>query len=73
VTVITDAGERWNVAANFSHGVVDASNGREDDQNVIPMRKGKQLRRPNNAMDSNAVCSPLRLHMARVIANVDMA
>jgi hypothetical protein len=39
VTVITGAGERWNVAPHFLHRVVESSNVREDDPNVIPMRK----------------------------------
>lgn len=39
VTVITDAGERWNVAPHFLHRVVESSSVREGDPNVIPMRK----------------------------------
>ncbi len=39
VTVITDAGERWNVAPNFLHRVVESSSGRDADPNVIPIRK----------------------------------
>jgi hypothetical protein len=39
VTVITDAGERWNVAPGLLHRVVESSSARVDDPNVIPMRK----------------------------------
>lgn len=39
VSVITEAGERWNVAPGFLRGVVDASSAREGDTNVIPIRK----------------------------------
>ena len=39
VTVITEAGERWNVAPQFLHRVVESSSARVDDPNVIPMRK----------------------------------
>jgi hypothetical protein len=39
VTVITDAGGRWNVAPHFLHRVVEASGAPKDDQNVIPLRK----------------------------------
>jgi hypothetical protein len=38
VTVITEAGERWNVAPHFLHRLVDASSTRETEQNVIPLR-----------------------------------
>jgi hypothetical protein len=39
VTVITDAGERWNVAPNFLHRVVESRATQGDDPNVIPIRK----------------------------------
>lgn len=39
VTVITEAGERWNVAPNLIHRVVESSSARDGDPNVIPMRK----------------------------------
>jgi hypothetical protein len=39
VTVITDIGERWNVAPHFLHRVVDSTSAREGDPNIIPMRK----------------------------------
>jgi len=39
VTVITDIGERWNVAPHFLHRVVDSTSAREGDLNIIPMRK----------------------------------
>jgi len=38
VTVITEAGERWNVAPHFLHRVVEPSASREAEQNVIPLR-----------------------------------
>ena len=39
VTVITDVGERRNVAPHFLHRVVESSSTREADPKVIPMRK----------------------------------
>jgi hypothetical protein len=39
VTVITEAGERWNVAPNFLHRVVESRSAREVDPNVVPLRK----------------------------------
>lgn len=39
VTVITDAGERWNVAPSFLHRIVESSSAQDGDPNVIPMRK----------------------------------
>lgn len=39
VTVLTEAGERWNVAPHFLHRVVESSSTRNGDPNVIPMRK----------------------------------
>jgi hypothetical protein len=43
VTVITEAGERWNVAPNFLHltcpGIVESSTAQEGNPNVVPIRK----------------------------------
>ncbi|HEV8260333.1 MAG TPA: hypothetical protein VGQ19_06200 [Burkholderiales bacterium] len=39
VTVITEAGERWNVAPNLLHRVVESTSARETDPNVIPLHK----------------------------------
>jgi hypothetical protein len=39
VTVITEAGERWNVAPVFLRRIVDADGARDGDANVVPMRK----------------------------------
>ncbi len=39
VTVITDAGERWNVAPNLLHRIVESGAGEEGNPNVVPMRK----------------------------------
>jgi hypothetical protein len=39
VTVITDVGERWNVAPNFLHRVVESSSTRDGDTNVVSIRK----------------------------------
>src|ERR1700757_1295384 len=39
VTVITEAGERWNVAPVFLRRIVDANTARDDDVNVVPIRK----------------------------------
>ena len=39
VTVITEAGERWNVAPGLVHRLADATRARERDPKVIPMRK----------------------------------
>ena len=38
VTVITEAGERWNVAPHFLHRVVEGSTAQESQHNVIPLR-----------------------------------
>lgn len=38
VTVITGAGERWNVAPHFLHRVVESSGTHEAEQIVIPLR-----------------------------------
>jgi hypothetical protein len=39
VTVITDYGQRWNVAPQFLHPVVESSTAVEGDPKIIPMRK----------------------------------
>jgi hypothetical protein len=39
VTVITEAGERWNVAPHFLHRIVESSTGKEANPNVVPIRK----------------------------------
>lgn len=39
VTVITDGGERWNVAPGLVHRVVETSDTNEGDPNVVPIRK----------------------------------
>jgi hypothetical protein len=39
VTVITEAGERWNVAPGFLRKVVEGSGARDDAANVVPIRK----------------------------------
>jgi hypothetical protein len=39
VTVITEAGERWNVAPNLLHRLVDSTSAGDVDPNVIPIRK----------------------------------
>lgn len=39
VTVVTDAGERWNVAPGLLRRRVDAAGAWERDPTVIPMRK----------------------------------
>lgn len=39
VTVITDAGERWNVAPNLLHRIVESSAAEEGNPNVVLMRK----------------------------------
>lgn len=39
VTVITEAGERWNVAPNFLHRIVESSAAQEGNPNVVPIRK----------------------------------
>ncbi|MGQ0651181.1 MAG: hypothetical protein ACT4P4_02755 [Betaproteobacteria bacterium] len=38
VTVITEAGERWNVAPQLLHRVVEASAAGEAERTVIPLR-----------------------------------
>jgi hypothetical protein len=39
VTVITEAGERWNVSPAFLRRTVDAGSARAGDPNVVPIRK----------------------------------
>jgi len=40
VTIITEAGERWNVSPVLLRKVVEAGSARGGDANVVPMRKG---------------------------------
>ena len=39
VTVITEGGERWNVAPGLLHRIVEASGRGEQDPNVVPIRR----------------------------------
>ena len=39
VTVITEGGERWNVAPGLLHRVVEANGGSEQNPNVVSIRK----------------------------------
>lgn len=39
VTVITEAGERWNVAPHLLHRIVESGTAQEGSPNVVPMRK----------------------------------
>jgi hypothetical protein len=39
VTVITEAGERWNVAPHFLHRIVESSTAQGSNPNVVPIRK----------------------------------
>ena len=39
VTVITEAGERWNVSPAFLRRIVDADSARDVNPNVVPIRK----------------------------------
>ncbi len=39
VTVITEAGERWNVAPTFLRRTVDSGSAEDGDANVVPIRK----------------------------------
>jgi len=39
VTVITEAGERWNVAPAFLRNIVEDSAARDGGANVVPLRK----------------------------------
>lgn len=39
VTVITEVGERWNVAPSLLHRVVESSSTRDGDTNVVSIRK----------------------------------
>ncbi len=40
VTVITDGGERWNVAPGLLQRVVESDNTNAQSPNVVPIRKG---------------------------------
>jgi len=39
VTVITEAGERWNVAPHLLHRIVESSSSQEANPNIVPIRK----------------------------------
>jgi hypothetical protein len=39
VTVITEAGERWNVAPHLLHRIVESSTAQEPNPNIVPIRK----------------------------------
>ena len=39
VTVITEGGERWNVAPGLLHRIVEANDGGEQNPNVVSIRK----------------------------------
>jgi len=39
VTVITEGGERWNVAPGLLHRIVEENGGSEQNPNVVPIRK----------------------------------
>jgi hypothetical protein len=39
VTVITEAGERWNVAPHLLHRIVESSIPQEANPNIVPIRK----------------------------------
>lgn len=39
VTVITEAGQRWNVAPQFLHRVVDSATAQAGNPNIVPIRK----------------------------------
>lgn len=39
VTVITEAGERWNVAPGFLRKIVEEGSTRDSSANVVPIRK----------------------------------
>ena len=40
VTVITERGERWNVAPGLLHRIVESGSGSAQNPNVVPLRKG---------------------------------
>lgn len=40
VTVITEGGERWNVAPGLLHRIVESGSGSAQKPNVVPLRKG---------------------------------
>jgi len=39
VTVITEVGERWNVAPNLLHRIVESGTAQEGNPNVVSIRK----------------------------------
>jgi len=39
VTVITEAGERWNVAPHLLHRIVESSTAEKANPNIVPIRK----------------------------------
>ena len=39
VTIITDGGERWNVAPGLLHRLVESDSASAQDPNVVPIRK----------------------------------
>jgi hypothetical protein len=39
VTVITEAGERWNVAPHLLHRIIESTTAEEGNPNVVPIRK----------------------------------
>jgi len=39
VTVVTDGGERWNVAPGLLHRIVETGTSNAQTQNVVPLRK----------------------------------
>src|SRR5438105_14952211 len=39
VTVITEAGERWNVAPHLLHRIVESSTSQQANPNIVPIRK----------------------------------
>ncbi len=40
VTVITEGGERWNVAPGLLHRIVESGDANAQNPNVVPIRKG---------------------------------
>lgn len=39
VTVVTESGERWNVAPGFLHRIVESATAQNGNPNVVPIRK----------------------------------
>jgi hypothetical protein len=39
VTVITEAGERWNVAPHLLHRIIESTTAEEGNPNIVPIRK----------------------------------